>query len=191
MKDYKKYRWFYTSHGSLVVGGKNAEQNDELLKIVLEMKKDLWVMHTSAPGSPFSVIFKDKNNVTKNELDECAIFTGCFSRAWKEGRKSAEIDVFSSAQLSKERGMKAGMWRVLGKVDKQKVEMKLSLVKQKGVLRAVPLSSVKKSQVIASVCPGKNDKSVVAHAFEVDMGEKIGYDELMAALPAGGVRKCK
>ena len=31
-KDYKKYRWFFTSSDNLVIGGKSAEQNEEIMK---------------------------------------------------------------------------------------------------------------------------------------------------------------
>ena len=30
-KSYEKYKWFVTSSGKLVMGGKNAEQNEEIM----------------------------------------------------------------------------------------------------------------------------------------------------------------
>ena len=30
--NYQKFRWFYTSSGILVIGGKSAEQNEEIIK---------------------------------------------------------------------------------------------------------------------------------------------------------------
>ena len=67
-EEYKKYRWFYTSSGNLVVGGKNAEQNDGLLTAMKKMSKDYWVMHTSSPGSPFSIIICDPKKVSKADI---------------------------------------------------------------------------------------------------------------------------
>ena len=77
---YKKYRWFFTSAGKLVIGGKSAEQNDELLLGIKNFEEELIVMHTAEPGSPFSVIMSEIKKISKKDLEECAIFTGCFSR---------------------------------------------------------------------------------------------------------------
>ena len=74
IKDYTKYRWFYTSSGKLVVGGKSSEQNDLLIKRIKSFNVNFTVMHTSSPGSPFSVILSEKNKINKSDLEECAIF---------------------------------------------------------------------------------------------------------------------
>lgn len=183
MIEYKKYRWFFTSSNTLVVGGKNATQNDNLLNEVKD--KDYIVMHTSSPGSPFGVIIKDRSKVSSQELEECAIFTGCFSRAWKEGKKNTSVDMFTTMQLSKG-DLKTGTWKVSGKVERREVKLELAITKQKGVLRAVPKITAKKPLMI--VVPGKTDKKDMAPKFEVELGN-ISQEELMAALPAGGVKK--
>lgn len=184
---YTRYRWFYTSKNSLVVGGKNAEQNDELIKTVLSLKKEFYVFHTSHPGSPFAVILKDKNKVTKEEIEEAAIFTGCFSRAWKEKKIKTSVDKFTTNQLSKDKNMKSGTWRVKGKIEHKIVELELSLTLQKNVLRAVPYGSTKKTLIV--IRPGNVDKSEIAAQLGVELGDKFTHDEIVAALPAGGVRK--
>ena len=106
---YKKYRWFITSSNKLVVGGKSAEQNEELIKSCMKgehldlesrasleewtnKKKKYIVMHTNAPGSPFSIILDENPN--QKDLEETAIFTASFSRAWRELKKEVNIDVF-------------------------------------------------------------------------------------------------
>ena len=82
-KDYLKYRWFFTSEGKLVVGGKSDEQNEEVIKNFL--RPDYLIMHTSLPGSPFMIIQDD--NPSKNDLKETAIFCASFSKQWKNGEK--------------------------------------------------------------------------------------------------------
>jgi hypothetical protein len=185
MNEYKKYRWFYTSEGTLVIGGKNAVQNDELLTSLVR-KKDYVVMHSSDPGSPFAVIIKEISKVTAHELEECAVFTGCFSRAWRERKKKTSVDIFTLGQLSKN-NLKAGMWQVQGKVERKDVMLKLALVKQKGVLRAVPPMTTKKP--LMQIVPGTIDKKDMTPQFEVELAMNISQEELMAALPAGGVKK--
>jgi hypothetical protein len=187
MKGYKKYKWFYTSSGKLVLGGKNAEQNDELLNKMKKLGKERIVMHTSHPGSPFCVIISDVVKVSKNDLAECAIFTGCFSRAWKLGRKSTRVHMFMLSQVNKEKGMKTGTWGVKERVRNVKVNMELFLIKQKRVYRAVPFS-VKGG---IRVCPGRVDKTKMVDKLRGALGdEKAKADELLSALPAGGVRIC-
>ena len=53
-KDYKNYRWFFTSNNILVVGGKSDKQNELALKHFL--KPEYTITHTSKPGSPFMII---------------------------------------------------------------------------------------------------------------------------------------
>src|SRR3989338_3273146 len=96
--DYKKYKWFFTSSKKLVVGGKSSEQNDELLKSLKQTKKDYIVTHTSTPGSPFCAILEDIKKVSERDIEETAIFTGCFSRAWKSRKRNATIDIFYLSQ---------------------------------------------------------------------------------------------
>ncbi len=190
-EEYRKYKWFFTSGGKLVVGGKNALQNDELLIKVKKEGKERYVMHTSHPGSPFCVILSDIDKVTKKDLAECAIFTGSFSRAWKDGKTKTEVHLFKTSQVSKPAGAKTGTWFVKGKVEKRDVELKLVIITQKGFLRAVPKESAVKSEILAEITPGVNDKTDMLAKFEMELEKrnvKFSREELLGALPAGGVR---
>lgn len=183
MFDYKKYRWFFTKSGKLVVGGKSAESNDTLLNELKGMHKDLIVMHTKSPGSPFCAIVAPINAVSKEDLDECAIFTGCFSKAWKEGKKSTNVHSFNLSQLSKDSSMNKGTWAVKGRVKDFKVDLKLAVTYQNEIVRAVPVISVSEEEIIIFAIPGKIDKT------KVKIGSlKINREQLNSALPAGGVK---
>src|SRR3989344_4967817 len=74
LKDHQRYRWFVTSAGTLVVGGKNAAQNDQLLHLLTASEKKRMVMHTREPGSPFCVLLTDVEKITAQEREECAIY---------------------------------------------------------------------------------------------------------------------
>ena len=54
LKDYMKFRWFYTSAGRLILMGKNAQSNENL--ILNYTKPHTTIIHTSEKGSPFAVI---------------------------------------------------------------------------------------------------------------------------------------
>jgi len=181
------YRWFLTSTKKLVVGGKSSTQNDELLKELKDSGKDYVVMHTSTPGSPFCVIKAQVKNLTKEDLEETAIFTGCFSRAWREKKKKTKVDIFTLSQLYKAKRMKVGTWGIEGKVERKTVELELVLTKQNKVLRAVPEKTVKKKDVLLKIRPGKNDKTLMLAKFQMEIAKPFTQEELLSALPPGGV----
>jgi hypothetical protein len=177
-EEYMKYRWFYTSSGKLVYGGKNAIQNEEIISYLIETGKDFIVMHTKNPGSPFSVI--NSASASEKDLEEVAIFTACFSRAWKDKEKKVVVDVFRTGQIFKDKKMKTGTFGVRGEIKKKVVEMKLYFAIQKGVLRAVPQ---KKTNSVVIV-PGSIDKNKIAEIISVK--ENFSLDELIQAIPTGG-----
>lgn len=186
--DFRKYKWFYTSTGKLVVGGKSAIQNDILLSTLKETAEEFIVMHTSEPGSPFSIILESPKSLKKEDLDECAIFTGCFSRAWKDGKTNTSVDIFKLSQLHKSKGMKEGTWGVNGKIERTSVKLELALTKQKEVLRAVPIQSAKSEKnIIIKIKPGKIDKLDIAAKIELELDTVFDQEELLSAIPAGGI----
>lgn len=184
MLDYKRYKWFFTRSGKLVVGGKSAESNDSLLRELKAMRKDLIIMHTKLPGSPFCAIIAPLETISGHDLDECAIFTGCFSRAWKEGKKTTSVHSFRLSQLNKEKDMNDGTWAVSGKVKDFNVKLELAITYQNDVIRAVPKKSAEERDIIAVAIPGRIDKTKVKIA---SLG-KLNKEELISALPAGGVK---
>lgn len=186
MEDYKKYKWFFTSSNALVIGGKSAAQNDLLISTLKKQDKDYVMMHTSAPGSPFTCIFKDLKKVTQEDKVECAQFTACFSQAWKSKARNVGVHCFTLSQLHKNKSMKSGTWGLKGKVEEYIIaELKLGVIKQKGILRAVPLSQNRKVKLV--IKPGNIEKQDLLAKMEIEYGEPLAREEVLAALPAGGI----
>jgi len=188
--NYQKYRWFFTSTGKIVIGGKSAAQNESLMKEILKSKHDYIVMHTTQPGSPFTVIIDvEGGGVNEKDIEEQAIFTACFSQEWKKGRKNntAAVDIFNNKQVVKKHGMKLGTFGVLGKEIRRKVPMKLWLEIQEEKLRAVPNPEKK----IISVEPGMKEKKELLVEIQKILKEtydkEFSKEEIMQALPAGGI----
>jgi hypothetical protein len=181
-KDYKRYRWFFTSSDNLVIGGKSAEQNEEIMKKHSESREKYVVMHTSSPGSPFTLV----KEPSKRDLDEMAIFTACFSQQWKKGKEEAEVDIFSIEQVNKDKKMKTGTFGVTGKIQRKKVELELSLDFQKGKLRGVPKITVKKPFVVLTTGPMTKEQAteVLIKIIKNKFNYIMAKDEIMAALPA-------
>jgi Predicted RNA-binding protein homologous to eukaryotic snRNP len=82
----------------LVVSGKNAKQNDELVSKHLK-ENDLF-FHADIYGAS-TTILKNSNNANEQDIKEAAQWAACFSSAWK--RKMSNIDVFyvNKNQVSK------------------------------------------------------------------------------------------
>ena len=188
-KDYQKYRWFVTSKGNLVVGGKNAEQNEILIRKLKESSEDLIMMHTTEPGSPFSAILAGPKSVKEPDIQECAAFTASFSKAWKEKKRRVSVDMFNLSQLYKLKGMKIGTWGVKGEIRKISTSLELVLTKQNNKLRAVPLTTVKsKKEILSKIIPGNIDKSLILSKIQMMTEEPLNQDELISALPSGGIK---
>ena len=181
---YTKYRWFFTSSGKLIIGGKSAEQNELLVKEVLKSGVDYITMHTHNPGSPFTFLVDEGLN--ELDLEEQAIFTACFSQEWKKRKKSAVIDIFDSKQIAKSKGMKRGTFGVLGKINRRTVELKLGLEIQEGVLRAVP----RPKEALLWIKPGLLEKDKASKEIQgILKDKKVNFlmEEIDRALPAGGI----
>lgn len=186
IENYQKYKWFLTKSKKLVVGGKSAEQNDELLKKLKQQDNDYIAMHTHSPGSPFSIILSPIEKVQKADLEETAVFTASFSRAWKLKKKKALIDIFKLSSLYKSPKMKTGTWGVKEKLSSKVVELGLVLTKQKNVLRAVPPQTPPQKQILLKIKPGNLDKESSLIKIQA-LFPKLNKEEIIQALPAGKI----
>ena len=190
-QNYGRYRWFYTHSGKFVYGGKSAEQNDEVVRKLIKDKKNYIMMHTKIPGSPFAVILEPMGHVTIEDMEQTAIWTACFSRAWRSNLNKTVVDIFLTEQLEKKSGMNMGTFGVIGKIDRMPVDLKLVLTEQHGILRAVPEKSVKGKKLL-KIVPGdiQKDKFVdqIIKSLKLKDSQK---DELLNALPTGGFRIVK
>jgi len=103
------FRKFTTSSGKLVIGGKSAENNEELISQVIDNEL---VLHTLAPGSPFCNIKAKKEEVTKKDIYETAVFCAAYSQDWRDSHKDIKVQVFSGSDIHKEKNMKLGTFGV-------------------------------------------------------------------------------
>ena len=65
---YEKFRWFISSEGFLVIGGRDATTNEIIVKKHAD-KNDL-VFHTDMVGSPFFVIKSDNKKIGEATIKE-------------------------------------------------------------------------------------------------------------------------
>jgi predicted ribosome quality control (RQC) complex YloA/Tae2 family protein len=91
---FHRFRWFYTSDGILVLGGKDASQNEELVKKYME--GDDTFVHADVHGASV-VIVKGKTG----KMAEVAQFAASYSGAWRSGHYSADVYAVDPRQVSK------------------------------------------------------------------------------------------
>src|SRR5215213_449379 len=91
---YERYRWFITTDGLLVIGGRDASSNSALIRKHLT-EHDI-VFHAEVHGSPFFIIKNaaasfaaTQEGTIDSSLYQVAQATISFSRAWKDGLSSA------------------------------------------------------------------------------------------------------
>ena len=96
---YEKFRWFHSSEGFLVLGGKDATTNELLIKRYTE-PHDI-VFHADIAGAPFVIIKTEGKQPTEKTLNEAAQFAASFSKAWKMGLGSLDVYWVKPEQVSK------------------------------------------------------------------------------------------
>jgi len=101
------FRTFTTSSEKIVLAGKSAENNEELIAQV-EPTED--VFHTKSPGSPFVNIKSKKTN--KKDRYEAATFCAAFSKTFRDNPDDVIIHHFKGSDVSKEKIMKLGTFGV-------------------------------------------------------------------------------
>jgi predicted ribosome quality control (RQC) complex YloA/Tae2 family protein len=120
-----RFREFETTAGKIVLAGRNAKNNEEL---VAQVEEDEDVFHTSTPGSPFVNIIGKSN---QQDRKEAAIFCASKSKAWRDYKKDIEVHWFKGKDIYKRKSMKPGTFGVkefsiikVKKIDIKKLEEK-------------------------------------------------------------------
>ena len=106
-KWYESFRWFHTSDGYLVIGGRNADQNEEIVKKYLD-RGDLF-FHSQAHGGPATVLkatdpgeaYDEGIEIPDQSRAEAAQFAVSYSSVWKERKFTGDVYMVDADQVSK------------------------------------------------------------------------------------------
>ncbi|MDP6845691.1 MAG: ribosome rescue protein RqcH [Candidatus Nanoarchaeia archaeon] len=181
---YEKFRWFFTSSGLLAVGGRDATSNEMVIKKHMEIED--WVFHTSMAGSPFFLLKKGKDKASAEDIEEVAIATASYSRAWQNGYSTQEVFYVRPEQVSKkaEAGeyLTKGSFMVRGKRNLLNPELEVCVGVVNGKVVGGPRSVIVEGDVYCLV-PGKTKKSDIAKKIAQKLGRSV--DEVMSVLPNG------
>ncbi len=116
-----KFREMTLESGKKVSAGKDAKQNEELVK-KFKGKENI-ILHTVASGSPFCVIGGKPN---RRDIKQTAVFCAAKSQDWRDNKGDVKVHVFTGKDIYKEKGMKIGTFGVKKfkkiKVKKREIE---------------------------------------------------------------------
>jgi predicted ribosome quality control (RQC) complex YloA/Tae2 family protein len=103
---YERFRWFHTSDGYLVLGGRNADDNEALVKKYLERGDRFF--HAQAAGAPVTVLKAtgpsepaEQVDFPETTLEQAAQFAVSYSSVWKAGRYAGDAYMVAPDQVSK------------------------------------------------------------------------------------------
>lgn len=189
-KWYEKFRWFMSSEGMLVVGGRDATTNEIIIK--KHTNPDDVVFHTDMAGSPFFVVKAEDKSAGEATISEAATATASFSRAWRLGLSVLEVFHVKPEQVSKTAKsgeyMGKGAFMIYGKTSYITAELKLAIgIDQEGRVMCGPVAAVKKNcGKHAEILQGRDKTSDTAKKIKRIIGGEL--DDIIAALPSGGCR---
>lgn len=212
---YERYRWFITTDGLLVIGGRDASSNSALIRKHLT-EHDI-VFHAEVHGSPFFIIKNaaafaaTQEGTINSSLHEVAQATISFSRAWKDGLSSADAYWVIAEQVKKGaptgQFLPKGSFVIEGKRNYIKgVELRLAIgimqLNNRETLLCGPEEAVKKRSIFYTVLlqggvDPMNAAKKVKSEFVKIAGENtkiaesikhVSLDEFVRALPTGQSR---
>ena len=99
LKWFEKLRWFLSSDGLLVVGGRDAGTNELVVKRYLD-NHDIY-LHSDIHGAPSVVIKKGEGEIPEATIQEAGTLAASFSSAWSKGYGSQDVYWVHPDQVSK------------------------------------------------------------------------------------------
>jgi len=103
---YERFRWFHTTDDFLVIGGRNADQNEELVKKYMDGGDRFF--HAEAHGGPVTLLKATGPSEPAEEVDfpdetirQAAQFAVSHSSVWKAGQHAGDVYMVEPEQVSK------------------------------------------------------------------------------------------
>jgi len=194
-KWFEKFRWFISSEGLLVIGGKDATTNEILVKRHMT-GNDLYC-HADIYGAPHVVIKDGKKAGEKTILEACQ-FAVSMSRAWKDGIYSGDAYWADPSQVTKKAPsgeyLGKGAFMVYGKrnwMHGLPLKLAVGIVEYEGERLPMcgPVDALKAhTNRYIIIRPGRTKKSELAKKIAKILekwGHKVELDDLMQILPPG------
>ena len=192
---FERFRWFVSSQGNLIVGGRDAKTNELIVKKYL--KEGDRYAHADIQGAP-SIIIKSKGigdeklDIYEKTLEEACIFAASYSKAWKQFAEAQAYWVLPE-QVSKtaQSGefVPHGAFIIRGKRNYYRCTLELAAgviqIDEDDKFMIGPVSSIKsKTNNYVIFRPGSIKKNDFAHSLAKRFDVKVDLVDRM--IPSGG-----
>ena len=194
LKWYEKLRWFVSSDGVLVVGGRDANSNENVVKKYLE-PNDIY-LHADIHGASSTAIKLNGSKLNDNLLKESGEFAASFSSAWSKGFTSQDVFWVHPDQVSKtpEAGefLPKGSFVIRGHrnfIRSARVKLAIGVVDYEGKrIMAGPVEALEThSENFVVLKPGFTKKEAIAKKIlhKINEDDLITLDDIIRVLPSG------
>lgn len=190
---FERFRWFISSEDVLVIAGKDAKSNEEVVK--KHLKPGDRYVHAEIHGAP-SVVVKTKEGMTEATLREAGIFSLAMSKAWNSGITAGSAYWVTPEQVSKtaESGefIPRGAFVIRGKRNYfEKIDIKLGMgictISSRRKMMCGPVSATMKNcDSMIEIEPGDMVKEQAAKELARRFNWSIS--EIQSILPPGNLR---
>ena len=194
LKWYEKLRWFLSSDGHLVIGGRDANSNESVVKKYLE-PNDIY-LHADIHGASSTAIKLNGDSLNDNLLKESGEFAASFSSAWSMGFTSQDVFWVHPDQVSKtpESGefLAKGSFVIRGHrnyIRGARVKLAIGIVDYEGKrIMAGPIDALEKHcENYVVLKPGFTKKEAIAKKVihKINEDDLLTLDDIIRVLPSG------
>ncbi len=191
---FEKFRWFVSSDGFLVIGGRDAGTNEIVVKKHME-PRDIY-LHSDIHGAPSVVIKSGGRDIPETTIQEAAVFAASFSSAWTRGFTSLDVYWVHPEQVTKTpksgEFVARGAFIIRGPRNYLRgvpLKIAIGVVDYEGErVMSGPLSAVKRmAEKFVTLKPGYTKKEALAKAIKsrVDDENLFPLEDFIRNLPPG------
>ena len=194
LKWYEKHRWFISSDNTLVVGGRDANSNELIVKKYLD-PNDIY-LHADIHGASSVSIKLNGEELNENIIKESGEFAASFSSAWSMGFTTQDVYWVHPDQVTKtpESGefLKKGSFVIRGHrnyIRSARVRLGIGIVDYEGKrIMAGPVDALEAHcDNFVVLKPGFTKKEAIAKKILHKINEDylITLDDIIRVLPSG------
>ena len=194
LKWYEKMRWFVSSQGVLVIGGRDANSNENVVKKYLE-PQDIY-LHADIHGASSTAIKLNGHELNDSILKESGEFAASFSSAWSNGFSSQDVFWVHPDQVSKtpESGefLPKGSFVIRGHrnyIRGARVKLAIGIVDYEGKrIMAGPIEALEAHcENFVVIKPGYTKKEALAKKIinKINEDDLLTLDDIIRVLPSG------
>ena len=194
LKWYEKLRWFLSSDNVLVIGGRDANSNESIVKKYLE-PNDIY-LHADIHGASSTAIKQNGAKLNDTLLKESGDLAASFSSAWSLGFSTQDVYWVHPDQVSKtpESGefLAKGSFVIRGHrnyIRGARVKLAIGIVDYEGKrIMAGPIEAVEahcENYVVLK--PGFTKKEAIAKKIigKINEDDLLTLDDIIRVLPSG------